>query len=128
MPYIMPIAVIGILVLQASGAIPLDSVGGPMVIAVAFFLGALAVAVHEAWMRKRGVIGWIVNILVSFAGAFLIAPLGGMVVALLLGPFMGGSTSLAAAGGPVMPVALAAMMIVTLLGSWGAVRLVNRWR
>jgi hypothetical protein len=128
MQYIVLVAVIGILLLQLSGAIPLDSVGGPMVIALAFFLGALAVAVHEAWTKKRGVLGWIVNIVVSFVGVFLVAPTGGMVVALLLSPFMGGSASLAAAGGPVMHVALAGMMIVTLLGSWGALWVVNRWR
>ncbi|GLR88836.1 hypothetical protein [Bradyrhizobium iriomotense] len=128
MQYIVLIAVIGILLLQSSGAIPLDSVGGPMAIALAFFLGALAVGVHEAWTKKRGVLGWIVNIVVSFVGAFLVAPLGGMVVALLLSPFMAGSTSLAAAGGPVMHVALAGMMIVTLLGSWGALWVTNRWR
>jgi hypothetical protein len=128
MQYIVLIAVIGILLLQSSGIIPPDSVGGPMVIALAFFLGALAVGVREAWSKKRGVLGWIVNIVVSFVGAFLVAPAGGMVVAMLLGPFMGGSSSLAAAGGPVMHVALAGMMIVTLLGSWGALWVVNRWR
>ena len=128
MQYILLVAVIGILLLQLSGAIPLDSVGGPMVIALAFFLGALAVAVHEAWTKKRGVLGWIVNIVVSFVGVFLVAPPGGMVVALLLSPFMGGSASLAAAGGPVMHVALAGMMIVTLLASRGALWVVNRWR
>jgi hypothetical protein len=69
-----------------------------------------------------------VNIVVSFVGVFLVAPTGGMVVALLLSPFMGGSASLAAAGGPVMHVALAGMMIVTLMGSWGALWVVNRWR
>ena len=128
MMYIVLIAVIGILLLQSSGAIPLDSVGGSMVIALAFFLGALAVGVHEAWTKKRGALGWIVNIVVSFVGAFLVAPPGGMVVAMLLSPFMAGSTSLAAAGGSVMHVALAGMMIVTLLGSWGALWVVNRWR
>jgi hypothetical protein len=128
MIYIALFAVCGILFLQSSGAIPLDSVGGAMVTALAFFLGALAVAVHEAWTMKRGVLGWIVNIVVVFVGVFLVAPPGGMVVAMLLSPFMGGSTSLAAAGGPVMGVALAGMMMVTLLGSWGALWVVNRWR
>ena len=128
MQYIVLIAVVCILLLQWSGAIPLSSVGGPMVIALAFFLGALAIAIHEAWTKKRGVLGWIVNIVVAFTGAFLVAPAGGMVVTMLLSPFMGGSTSLAAAGGPVMHVALAGTMIVTLLGSWGALWVVNRWR
>lgn len=125
---IMVIAVIGIVILQATGAIPLDSVGGAMVIALAFFVGAFAVGIHEAWTKKRGVLGWIVNIVVSFVGAFLAAQLGGMVMVMLLLPFMGGSSSLAAAGGPVMSLALAGTMLITLLGSWGALQIVNRWR
>ena len=128
MIYIVLIAVIGILLLQATGAIPLDSVGGALVIAAAVLAGTLAVAIHEAWTRKRGVVGWIVNIVVSFVGAFLIAPLGGMVMVMFLAPFMDGSSSLAAAGGPQMSIALAGQMAVTLLGSWGALWLVNRWR
>ena len=128
MKIIALIAVLGILLLQSSGAIPLDSVGGSMVIASAFFAAALAVGIHEAWTKKRGVLGWIVNIVVSLVGPFLVAPLGGMVMVLLLFPFMDGSSSLAAAGGPQMSVALAGMMVVTLLGSWGALWIVNRWR
>lgn len=128
MPAIMFVAVIGILALQATGAIPQASVGGPLAIAAAVFLGALAIAVHEAWSSTRGPLGWIVNILLAFTGAFLAAPLGGMAVALLLAPFMQGSTSIAAAGGPLMAAALAGMMIVTLTGAWGAIRVVNRWR
>ena len=125
MMYIALIAVIGILLLQLTGAIPLSSVGGPMVIALAFFAAALAVAIHEAWTKKRGVLGWIVNIVVSFVGAFVAAPLGGMVIGIILSD---GSRSLAATGGPRFSVALAGGMLVTLLGSWGALRIVNRWR
>ncbi|MCP4616827.1 MAG: hypothetical protein GY844_10340 [Bradyrhizobium sp.] len=128
MAYIVLIAVIGILLLQLTGAIPLDSVGGAMVIAAAVLLGTLAVAIHEAWTKKRGVLGWIVSIVVSFVGAFLVAPLGGMVMVILLAPVMDGSSSLAAAGGPQMSIALAGQMAITLLGSWGALWLVSRWR
>lgn len=128
MKFIVPIAVMGVLLLQWTGAIPLDSVGGAMVIAMAVFAGALAVAVHEAWTRKRGLLGWIVNILASLVGAFLIAPLGGMVMMMLLIPFMQGSSSLAAAGGPQMSIAIAGQMTITLLGVWGSLWLVNRWR
>ncbi|MBR0753247.1 hypothetical protein JQ604_13740 [Bradyrhizobium jicamae] len=128
MTYIVLIAVIGILLLQWTGAIPLDSVGGALVIATGVLAGTLAVAIHEAWVKKRGVLGWIVNVVVSFAGALLIAPLGGMVMVMLLVPFVNGSTSLAAAGGPVMSVALAGQMVIALLGSWGGLWLVNRWR
>jgi hypothetical protein len=128
MTYIVLIAVIGVLLLQWTGSIPLDSVGAAMVIAMPVLVGTLAVAIHEAWTKKRGVLGWIVNIVVSFVGAFLVAPLGGMVMVMLLFPFMDGSSSLAAAGDPQMSIALAGHMAITLLGSWGALRIVNRWR
>jgi hypothetical protein len=128
MQYIVLIAVIGILLLQSTGAIPLDSVGGSMVIALAFFAAALAVAIHGAWTKKRGVLGWIVNIVVSFVGVFLAAPPGGMVVVMILSLFLDVSGSLAATGGPAAAVGLAGMMVVALLGSWGALWIVNRWR
>jgi hypothetical protein len=125
MIYIALIAVIGILLGQASGAIPLASVGGSMTIGLAFIVAALVVGIHEAWTNKRGVLGWIVNIVVSFVGAFVAAPLGGMIIGILLSD---GAGSLAATGGPRFSVALASGMLVTLLGAWGALWIVNRWR
>lgn len=127
MAYIALIAVIGILLLHMTGAVPLTGVGGAMTIGLALLLAAPAVGVHEAWTQKRSVLGWIVNLVVSFFGAFLFAPLGGMLIAMILSPFMDGP-SLAATGGPVMYVALAGMMAVVLLGAWGALQIVNRWR
>lgn len=53
------------------------------------------------------------------------APIGGMVLALLLSD---GSQSLAASGGARFSIALAGGMLVTLLGAWGALWIVNRWR
>jgi hypothetical protein len=50
-----------------------------------------------------------------------------MVLVIILSPFMDRS-SLAATGGTVMSVALAGQMIVVLLGAWGALWIVNRWR
>ncbi len=129
--YIALIAVIGILVLQLTGAIPLSSAGGPMVIAVALFAAALAVAIHEAWTRKRGVLGWIANIIVAFVGVFLAAQLGGMVmviILMLLSPVVTLDSSLAATGGPLLYLSLVFMMAVALLGSWGALWVLNRWR
>src|SRR4029078_3018540 len=128
MTYIVLMAVIGILLLQATGAIPRSSVGGPMTIALAFLVAAVALGIHEAWTRKRGVLGWIVSILVSLFGAFLAAQFGGMVMAILLGMFFHVDGSLAATGGPVMSMALAGAMVITLFGSWGALWLVNRLR
>ena len=128
MKYIVLMAVIGILLIQLTGSIPLSSVGGPLVIGLALIVAALAVGIHEAWTKKRGVLGWIVNIVVSFFGVFLAAQLGGLVMVMMLFPLMGGSSSLAAAGDPLMSVALAGQMVITLLGSWGALWVVNRWR
>ena len=98
-------------------------------IAAATFAAALAIAVHEAWTKKRGVLGWIVNVVVSLLGAFIAAQFGGPLVAIpLLMLAGGGSSSLAAAGGGVMSVALALMVVVALAGSSGALWLVNRRR
>jgi hypothetical protein len=125
MKYILLIAVIGILLLHASGAV------APTDVAIAYGLVALAAApavgIHEAWTKKRGVLGWLVSIVVSLVGPVLFAPLGGMVVVLMLSPFMDRS-SLAATGGAVMYFAAAGIMLVTLLGAWGALWIVNRWR
>jgi hypothetical protein len=125
MTYIALIAVIGILLLQWTASIPLASVGGSMTIGGAFLVAVLAVGIHEAWTKKRGVLGWIVNLVVSFVGAFVAAPLGGAAIGILLSD---GSRSLAATGGPQLSVALVGGMLVTLLGAWGALRIVNRWR
>ena len=127
MKYIVPIAVIGVLLLQASGAIPQSSVGGALTIALAFLLAALAVGIHEAWTKKRGVLGWIVNIVVSLVGALLVAEVGELVLLPIL-MLMDVRSSLAATGGFPMYVGLACMMLLTLLGSWGALWVVNRWR
>ena len=127
MIYIALIAVIGILLLQSTGTIPLTGVGGAMTIGLALLVATPVVGIHEAWTKKRGVLGWIVNVVVSLVGPVLFAPIGGMVVVLILSPFMDRS-SLAATGGAVMYFAVAGMMLVTLLGAWGALWIVNRWR
>lgn len=127
MIYIALIAVIGILLLHSTGAVPMTGVGGAMTMGLALLAAAPAVGIHEAWTKKRGVLGWIVNIVASLVGAFLFAPLGGMVLAIILSPFMD-KPSLAATGGGVMYVALAGQMVVVLLGAWGALWIVNRWR
>jgi hypothetical protein len=127
MPIILLIAVAGVLLLHLTGAIPLSSVGGPMVIALAVFCATLAVAIFEAWTKRRGVLGWIVNIVTSFVGTFVAAQLGGLLMVVILMPFASGS-SLAASGGAVMAVSLAGVMAAAVLGSWGALMIVNRWR
>lgn len=125
MIYIVLIAVSGILLLHSSGAVE------PTDVAIAYGLVALAAApavgIHEAWTKRRGVLGWIVNIVVSLVGPVLFAPIGGLVVVLILSPFMDRS-SLAATGGAVMYFAAAGVMLVTLLSAWCALWIVNRLR
>ena len=124
----MLLSVVAILLLQWTGSIPLSSVGGPLMIGLVFLAAALAVAVHEAWTNKRGVVGWLVNIVVSLIGAILAAQLGGIVMVMLLGLVANVDGSLAKTGGPVMSVALVGAMVATILGSWGALQIVNRLR
>lgn len=128
MIYIALAAVIGILLLQSTGAIPLASVGGSLTIGFCFLVAALGVGIHEAWTKKRGVLGWIVNIVVSFVGALMGAQLGGFVMVMLIGAVMDVNGSLARTGGAAMSAALAGGMLFTLLGAWGALWIVNRWR
>jgi hypothetical protein len=129
MIYIVLVAVTAIVLLQLSGAVPQSSVGGPITIALVVFAATLAVGIQEAWTNGRGVLGWIVSIVVAVVGAFAAAPLAGMVMVLvvaLLNP--GGGSSLAAIGGPLFDLALAGHMALTLLGSWAALQVVNRRR
>ena len=133
MKYITLIAVIAIVLLQFSGAVPQSSVGGPMMLALVFLGAAMAVGIHEAWTKKRGVFGWIVSIVVALAGAFLAAELSDLVIVPILMllstlKLLNLEGSLAATGGPLLYAGLAGMMLYTLLGSWIALQIVNRWR
>lgn len=137
MKYIAPVAVIAILLLQFSGAVPNSSVGGPLTLAVVFLGATLAVGINEAWSNRRGVLGWIVSIVVALIGGFLAAEIGNLAfVAILMLLHLTGllaamgnlNGSLAATGGPLLYFTLAAMMLLMLFGSWAALQIVKRWR
>ena len=133
MKYIAPIAVIAIVLLQYSGAVPKSSVGGPITLALVFLGAAVAVGIHEAWTKKRGVLGWIVSIVVALVGAFLASQLGELLfvaILMLLSTLklVNVTGSLAATGGALLYLGLAAMMLLMLLGSSIALSIVNRWR
>ena len=127
MNYIALIAVITLLLLELSGAIPQSSVGGPMTIALVFFIAALAVGLREAWLNKRGVLGWIVSIFASLVGAFVAAGIGGMVFGTIQG-LLNVEGALAETRHPLLYVSLVGMMLFALLGSWLALRIVDRMR
>ncbi len=127
MIYITLIAVVALLFLELTGLVPRSSVGGAMTIALAFLLATLAAGIYEAWSRRRGVLGWIVNILVSVVGGFVAAGIGATLMDMLL-PLLKLEGSLASTKHPMFYVLLAGQMILTMLGSSLALRLVNRFR
>ena len=92
--------------------------------ALLFLCGALAVGIYEAWSKKRGALGWIVSILASVVGGAF----GGM------GLGIGAMAAVDATSLPSLwaeldaTVGLIAMIIGLLLGSWLALRIVNRLR
>ncbi len=116
----------GILLLQGFGLIPMSSIEGPLAIAFVIFAGVIAVGLHEAWTEKRGVLGWLLNIVIVLVSGFFAAQAGGMLMVVLLKPYTQGS--LASAGGGVMTTALIGAVATTLFGVWAALRLVKRWR
>ena len=127
MKYIVLIAVITLLALGLSGAIPQSSVGGPMTLALVFLIAALAVGIHDAWSKQRGVLGWIVSIVVALVGGLVGASLGSMVMeTILMQTNLEGS--LAETRHPLLYVSLVGMMLFALLGSWIALRIVDRMR
>jgi hypothetical protein len=121
------VGILGILLLNFAGAIPKSSVGGPMALLLMVFLAMLAVGFHDAWSNKRGVLGWIVSIVCAVIGGFLGVTLGALVMETIL-PLMELDGPLAASQHPMRYVASAGMMALTLLGSWAALQIVNRFR
>ncbi len=127
MKYIALIAVITLLLLELSGAIPQSSVGGPMTIALVIFIAALAVGIRDAWLNKRGVLGWIVSIVAALVGTYVAAEIGNLVLGTIL-LLIGFEGSLAATRHPLLYVWMIVMVLLTLLGSWTALRIVDRMR
>lgn len=125
MKLITPIALIAILLL--THAMPDSSVGGPLTLMLAFVLAALVVGFHEAWLKKRGVLEWIVSIVVAVVGGFLGASLGGLALEAIL-PSLQLEGSLASTRHPMLYVSSVGMMLLTLLGAWLALWIVNRFR
>jgi hypothetical protein len=85
-----------------------------------------AVGIYEAWKKKRGAVGWIVNIVASLVGGTI----GGFV--------LGSAVMLPAAAlgqqlGPNWAeldalLGLPATIIGLVLGSWMTLRIINRFR
>lgn len=69
MKIILPVAAAAIVLLEAFNL--KTSEGAGLVYAVVLFFIVLGTGAYEAWSKKRGVLGWIVNILAAAFGCFL---------------------------------------------------------
>lgn len=127
MKIITLLTVMAVLLIFLTGMISQSSVGGPLTLMLIFFLAMLAVGIYEAWQKKRGALGWIVNIPVSVIGGFVAAGLGSMAMETILSGlhFEG---SLASSQHPLLYILSAGMAILTVFGSWAALQIVNRLR
>ncbi len=131
MKYIAPLAVIAVILIQLSGAVPQSSVGGPMTMMIIFLTAALALGIYDAWVMKRGVFGWIVSIIAALVGAIVAGLVGGTLMDTVMPIFaqvFDLRGSLAETGHPLLYITAAAMMLLILFGSWLALSLVNRMR
>ncbi len=128
MKFIVPVAVLAIWALQASGAVPNSSVGGPMTLAIVYFAAVLVVAIYEAWVSRRGPLAYIANIVVAFVGSFIAAEVANLAFEASLMALSAGGALVEVRPSLFLYAGLAAMMVVMLLGAWGAIQLVNRWR
>lgn len=127
MKIIALMAMLAISLVVYLGLIPQGSVGGAMTFTMLFLIAALAVGVYDAWIARRGVLGWMVSILVALIGGLIGAAAGAFALelAFTLVPPQG---SLMQTRGPLPYLSLNAQMLFTLLGAWLAVGLVNKWR
>lgn len=127
MPYIALIAVAAVVLMDVFGAIPNSSVGGPLTLMLIVIIAMIAMGVAEAWSQRRGVLGWIVSLIAAIAGGSVGVWLGSVAMEMII-PSLQLEGSLASSQHPFRYVASAGMMILTLLGSWLALALVNRFR
>jgi hypothetical protein len=121
------VSILGIVLADLIGAISTSSVDGPMTMLFLFVLAILAVGVHDAWSNGRGVLGWIVSVVVVVLGGFVAVALAGLAVESIL-PLLHLEGSLATSNHLMRYILPAAAMALTLAGSWGALRLVRRFR
>lgn len=131
MKLITLIAVATVILLQWSGAVPRESVGGAITLAALYLAAALSVGVHDAWTNTRGVLGWIVSIVTAFAGFLVAGLLGGSIMDTVMGfaaQHLNLEGSLAETRHPLLYITSAAMMLFILFGAWLALKAVSRWR
>lgn len=108
-----------LLILDVTGMLQ-GSVGGSMTVFMVLMIAALVVGIVDAWSMRRGVLGWIVSILVALVGAIIGGLASGMVMDTVL--------SLIRFEGRPGQIFGIVGVIITLTGAWLALGLVNRFR
>ncbi|MBM3543866.1 MAG: hypothetical protein FJX44_05095 [Alphaproteobacteria bacterium] len=127
MRIIILIAVIAMVLLEVSDALPKSSVGGPMTAMMIVFLAVLVLGLYEAWSQKRGAMGWIVSIVAAVVGGFIGSVVASMILGMVLS-YLSLGVPLVETQHPVRYIASAGMMLLVMLGSWSALQIVNRYR
>lgn len=104
-----------------------SSVGGPLTELLILVVAMWAVGLYEAWSKRLGLLGWIASMVLSFIGGAIGIAIGNMAMetTLSLMHFQG---SLATSNHPLLYILSAGMAILTLLGSWSAIQILNLFR
>lgn len=109
----------GLMLLEAGGALK-GSVGGSLTTGFFLIAAALVAGIYDAWSMKRGVLGWVGSIVASILGAFAGNGVAGLAMVSAI-------AALHLEGRPG-PLLLAMLGMVTLLGSWIALSIADRFR
>jgi uncharacterized membrane protein YeaQ/YmgE (transglycosylase-associated protein family) len=102
-------------------------VGGPLTDLLVVFIVMLAVGIYESWSKKRGPLGWIVNIITSVIGGSVAVSLAGTAVEMIL-TYIHFQGKLVTSHHPMRYISEVGMAIFTVLGSWIALQIVNQFR
>lgn len=127
MKIIAILSMLAVSLVVALDLIPKGSVGGAMTFALLFILASLIVGIYEAWGNGRGVLGWIVSIIVAGIGGMIGAAAGALVLETVL-TLLAPEGSLMQIGGPLLYLSVNAQMLFTLLGAWLGLGIVNKFR
>ena len=125
MKIITVIAVMVMVLIDLSDAIPKSSVGGPMTMMMIVLLAVVALGLYDAWSQKRGVLGWIVSIVAAVVGGFLGAAVASGILGTMLS-YLNLGVPLVESQHPLRYIASAGMMLLAMLGAWIALQFVGR--
>ena len=125
MRIIIVVAVMAMVLIDVSDALPRSSVGGPMTMMMIVLLAVLALGLYDAWSQRRGVLGWIASIAAAVVGGFLGAAVASGILGTILS-YLNLGVPLVESQHPLRYIASAGMMLLAMLGAWLALQFVGR--